>query len=48
LLLTTDGRPVFYEACDGLHHPHWRGLLPQQWLDALVQQGRYLDLAHLR
>lgn len=48
LLLAADGRPVYYEAGDAIARPQWRGLLPEQLLDALVHQGFYLDPTRLQ
>ena len=47
-LLNSDGRAVFYEASDELHQPPWRGLLPEQLIDALVQRGVYFSSASRR
>lgn len=48
LLLDANGRPVFYEACDAIAQPQWRGLLPEQLLDAMVRQGLYFDQTRLQ
>lgn len=48
LLLASDGRPIFYEAGDAIARPQWRGLLPEQLLDAMVRQGDYLDPTRLQ
>jgi hypothetical protein len=47
-LLNSDGRAVFYEASNELHQPPWRGLLPEQLIDALVQRGVYFSSASRR
>jgi hypothetical protein len=39
---------VFYEASNELHQPPWRGLLPEQLIDALVQRGVYFSSASRR
>ena len=43
LLHTGDGAAVFYEASDELQRTHWRGLLPEQWIDAMVRSGLYFN-----
>lgn len=47
-LLCPDGNAVFYEASDELHQPPWRGLLPEQLIDGLVQRGLYFNSASRR
>jgi hypothetical protein len=48
LLRTGDGEAVFYEASDAFQQEHWRGLLPEQMVDALVKQGLYFNSASRR
>jgi len=48
LLLAPDGCPLFYEAGDAISRPQWRGLRPEQLLDAMVRQDCYLDHTRLQ
>lgn len=48
LLRTVDGDAVFYEASDELQQEHWRGLLPEQMVDAMVKQQLYFNSATRR
>ena len=48
LLRTSDGAAVFYEASDALQQEAWRGLLPEQMVDALVQRRLYFNSASRR
>lgn len=47
LLLSSDGRPLFYEASDAIAHPGWRGLLIEQLLDGMVRRGLYIDTSRM-
>jgi hypothetical protein len=47
-LLSRDGAAVYYAASDELQQEHWRGLLPDQLLDGLVQQRLYFNSASHR
>jgi len=42
-LLSRDGHPIVYEACDSWRVPQWKGLLPEQWLDAVVRRQLYFN-----
>lgn len=42
-LLSRDGHPIVYEACDSWSMPQWQGLLPEQWLEAVVQRQLYFN-----
>jgi hypothetical protein len=48
LLHNGDGVAVFYEASDELQRTHWRGLLPEQWIDAMVRGGLYFNSSRRR
>lgn len=48
LLRTGDGEAVFYKASDELQQEHWRGLLPEQMVDAMVKQRLYFNSASRR
>ena len=45
-LRSSTGAAVFYEASDELRQPHWRGLLPDQLLDEMVQRNLYFNSAN--
>ena len=48
MLRAADGAATFYEASDALQQQHWRGLLPEQLLDAWVERGLYFNSARRR
>lgn len=43
-----DGSTLCYEASDAIGAQHWRGLLPEQLLEAMLRHDLYLDRARLR
>lgn len=43
-----DGSPLCYEASDAISAPRWRGLLPEQLLEAMLRRDLYWDPARLR
>ena len=45
-LRSSTGAEVFYEASDELRQAHWRGLLPDQLLDEMVQRNLYFNSAN--
>ena len=44
-LRSADGQPIVYEACDSWRLPQWQGLLPEQWLDAVIRRKLYFNPA---
>lgn len=46
-LIGADGSGIVYEACDSWRLPKGKGLLPEQWLDAVIRRKLYFNRSRL-